>query len=285
MKKKVNFIPQLMACVLFFSVSKITAQETGVLTRDPSNPLHIDAAKDNTTPTATEILNDVVVTPAGNLGVGLLNPVTKVDLRSGDQKGIIGVGTNTQTPAAAGGGALRYNTGGFLEYSDGEQWIALPLAPPAKVLINASKATTQSIPIGTTTSTTITGWTTTVDAGSNFNATNGIFTAPRDGFYLVSFSITLASGNIPKNTYIETAIESSQSTNNIPIFKTVNSYPAFQAGAVSNFLSGNCNAIFNLKANDTVKFTVKYNNGTSGTTGTRSVLNDAKLNNISISEL
>jgi hypothetical protein len=288
MKKKVNYILQLVACVLFFSMSKITAQTTGVLTRNPSNPLHIDAAKDNTTPTASEILNDVVVTPAGNLGIGLLNPITKVDLRSGDpKKGIIGVGTNTQTAAAAGGGALRYNTGGFLEYSDGEQWIALPLAPPAKVLINASNASGQSIPIGTTASTTITGWTTTVDAGNNFNQSTGIFTAPRDGFYLVSFSITLANGNIPKNTYLETAIESSQSTNNIPIFKTVNSYPAFQAGSVSNYLSGNCNAIFNLKANDTVKFTVKYNNGTSasGTTGTRSVLNDAKLNNISISEL
>ena len=139
--------------------------------------------------------------------------------------------------------------------------------------------------IGNNTSTPISGWNETVDLGTavpngDFDPSDGTFTAPRDGFYLVSFNITLANGNIPKNTFIETAIESNQSVENIPIFKTLNSYPAFQAGAVSNFISGNCNAIFNLKTGNTIKFSVKHNLGSA-----RNTLNDGKLNNLSISEL
>ncbi|MBB6372289.1 hypothetical protein [Chryseobacterium shigense] len=260
-----------------------TNAQVGFYTTTPAQPLHIDAGKDNgSAPDATKISNDVVITSEGQVGVGLLNPVTKVDLRSSSDQRIIGLGSATQSPSAAGGGALRYNTGGFLEYSDGEQWIALPLTAPTKALVNASKGSAQSIPSAT--STVITGWTETVDlgagAGGDFDPTNGIFKAPRDGFYLVSFNITLANGNIPKNTFIEAAIESNQNTDNIPVFKTINSYPAFQAGAVSNFISGNCNAIFNLKKDDTIKFSVRHNIGSA-----RNTLNDSKLNNLSISEL
>ncbi|MDM1557273.1 hypothetical protein PYS58_05430 [Chryseobacterium indologenes] len=282
MKIKMSFIYQLLTCVLFLSSGKIAAQ-VGFFTDTPLQPLQIDAGKDNgAVPDAAKLSNDIVVSPTGNLGVGVLYPITKVDLRSSDNKGLIGLGTGTQTPSEAGAGAIRYNTGGFLEYSDGEQWIALPLTPPAKALVNANKGTVQSV--GNNTTVYITDWTETVDQGTSstgdFNPTTGIFTAPRDGFYLVSFNITLANGNIPKNTFIETSIESDRNIENIQTYKTVNSYPAFQAGSVSNYISGNCNAIFNLKAGNTIKFGVKHNIGSA-----RSTLNDGKLNNLSISEL
>lgn len=282
MKMKITFTQPFLVCVLFFYSCKISAQ-VGLYTNNPAQPLQIDAAKDNgATPDASKLSNDVVVNSTGNLGIGVLNPITKVDLRSSDNKGLIGLGGSTQTPVEAGGGAIRYNTGGFLEYSDGEQWIALPLAPPTKALVNASKSTAQSV--GSNATVYISDWIETVDLGTtpsgDFNPSTGIFTAPRDGFYLVSFSITLANGNIPKNTFIETAIESDRNVENIPIYKTVNSYPAFQAGAVNNFISGNCNAIFNLKAGNTIKFSVKHNIGSA-----RNTLNDGKLNNLSISEL
>ncbi|AZA84148.1 hypothetical protein C1637_16805 [Chryseobacterium lactis] len=282
MKIKINITYTLLACILFFSSGKINAQ-VGFFTDSPAQPLQIDAAKDNgKSPDASKLSNDVVVSSTGNLGLGLLNPITKVDLRSPDNKGLIGLGIGTQTPAQAGPGAIRYNAGGFMEYSDGEQWIALPLTAPTKALVNASKSSAQSI--GSNTTTYISGWTETVDLGTtpngDFDPSSGTFTAPRDGFYLVSFNITLANGNIPKNTFIETAIESDRSIENIQIFKTVNSYPAFQAGAVSNYISGNCNAIFNLKTGNTIKFSVKHNIGSS-----RNTLNDGKLNNLSISEL
>lgn len=277
MTKKINIICKLLSCILIFYAGEIFSQ-TGFFTPNPIHPLQIDAAKDNsTTPDAAMLSNDVVVTTEGKLGIGLLNPVTKVDVRSADNEGIVGVGVSTQTAAEAGPGAIRYNAGGYLDYSDGEQWISLPLAPPTKALVNANKSTAQSVISDT--STYITGWTETVDLGDDF-INSDTFRAPRDGFYLVSFSITFGNGNIPKNTFVETAIESSRATDNIQIFKTVNSYPAFQAGAVSNYISGNCNAIFNLKKDDTIKFSVKHNLKTA-----RSTLNDAKLNNLSISEL
>ncbi|WP_347216335.1 hypothetical protein [Chryseobacterium sp.] len=282
MKNKINIVYQVLACILFFYSTK-TAAQVGFFTSNPSQPLQIDAAKDNgTTPDAAKLSNDVVVDANGNLGIGVVNPIAKVDLRSTDNKGLIGLGTGTQTPAEAGAGAIRYNTGGFLEYSDGEQWIALPLTPPTKALVNANKSSVQSI--GANSTIYISGWIETVDLGTtpsgDFDPSTGVFTAPRDGFYLVSFNITLANGNIPKNTYIETAIESSRNVENIQTFKTINSYPAFQAGAVSNYISGNCNAIFNLKTGNTIKFSVKHNISSG-----RNTLNDGKLNNLSISEL
>ncbi|MBB4805314.1 hypothetical protein HNP38_000586 [Chryseobacterium defluvii] len=283
MKKKF-IIYRLSAYILFFYTGNLTAQ-TGVLTLDPANPFHVDAAKDNGSTSTTKATNDVVVSSAGNFGVGVVAPVTKVDLRSSDQKGIIGIGANaSQAASAAGGGAIRYNTAtALLEYSDGEQWIPLVITAPAKALVNAYKSSSQSISNNTVTI--ITGWTETADTiignSGDFNASSGIFTAPRDGFYLVSFSITLATGTIPNNTFIETAIEAIGSgSDNIPVFKTVNSYPAFQAGSVSNYISGNCNAIFNLKATNTIRFTVKHNISSG-----RNVLNNGALNNISISEL
>ncbi len=282
-------IYQLLACTLIFSTGTIAAQ-TGVLTQNPSTPLHIDAADDNAaTVTTGQAANDVVVTAAGNLGVGVLAPVTKVDLRSADQKGIIGVGTNTQTASVAGAGAIRYFVGddpntpavevGYLEYSDGEKWVALSTAPPIKALVNANK--NSALAIANDSETYITSWTNEdVDTGNDFDLATGTFKAPRTGFYLVAFNITLDTGPINRNTFIETIIESTGTTNNIPVYKTINSFPAFQATIRSNFVSGNCNAIFNLVAGETIRFKVRHTLGSS-----RNTLNDGTLNNISISEL
>lgn len=285
MKKKVNMIYQLLACTLIFSTGTIAAQ-TGVLTQNPSTPLHIDAADDNTATISTaQAANDVVVTTAGNLGVGVLAPVTKVDLRSADQKGIIGLGTNTQTAAAAGAGAIRYNATTLkLEYSDGANWIPLAQTAPTKVSISGTTASGQTV--NNNFNTRIGSWTLSGDTESTFNSTNNDFTAPRAGFYLVSFSITLgpntgAAGNINNSTFIETAIETSGApATTIPKFITVNSYPAFQASTIRNYISGNCNGIFYLNQGSKIFFTVKHTTG-----GTRTVLNDATLNNFSIQEL
>ncbi|MPS73478.1 hypothetical protein SAMN05421825_0739 [Epilithonimonas hungarica] len=285
MKKKVSIIYQLLACTLIFSTSTIAAQ-TGVLTQNPSTTLHIDAADDNTATISTaQAANDVVVTTAGNLGVGVLAPVTKVDLRSADQKGIIGLGTNTQTAAAAGAGAIRYNSGNFLEYSDGANWIPMATTAPPKVSISGTTSDA-TYNISNNTSTRIRTWSVTGDTTGAFSSTNNEFTAPRNGFYLVSFSITLgpnsgAGGVINNSTFIETAIETSGvTTTTIPKFITVNSYPAFQASTIRNYISGNCNGIFYLNQGSKIFFTVKHTTG-----GTRTVLNDATLNNFSIQEL
>ena len=54
----------------------ITAQ-VGILTPNPQGPFHIDGAKDNSAtgiPTASQQVNDVIVTPEGRLGVGTIAP-------------------------------------------------------------------------------------------------------------------------------------------------------------------------------------------------------------------
>ncbi|EJL75669.1 hypothetical protein [Chryseobacterium populi] len=265
---------------LFFSLNTLQAQ-VGIYTKDPLQPLHIDSGKDNaSTPTASQVLNDVVVTSDGRLGVGLLNPVTKVDIRSADQKGIIGLGTSTQTPAAAGPGAIRYSTGNIIQYSDGAGWHNLPMTLPPKALILANKSSTQSFANNATTA--VSGWSVLTDSQSDFNATTGTFTARRAGFYIVSFNISLADANIAQNSRIETIIESNVATNNIQTYRSVNSYPAWDVSTVNNIVGGNCTAIFNLSAGNTVQFKVYHNFGGSRNIDTG---NSGTNNSISIYEL
>lgn len=267
--------------LIFFLPFFLQAQ-VGVFTKDPMQAFHIDGAKDNSSvpPSAPQILNDVVVTSDGRLGVGLLNPKTKLDLRSSDQKGIIGLGTSTQTAAAAGSGAIRYSTGNIIQYSDGVSWHNLSMTLPPKALVLANKNSVQALANNSTT--VVSGWSVLTDAQTNFNGTTGTFTAPRNGFYIVSFNISLADGNIAQNSRIETIIESNASANNIQTYRSVNSYPAWDVSTVNNIVGGNCTAIFNLSAGNTIQFKVYHNFG-----GSRSIntANSGTNNSISIYEL
>jgi hypothetical protein len=275
---KINNLYKLLVFFLPFSMQA----QTGIFTKDPMQTFHVDGAKDNNVvpPTASQILNDVVVTSEGKLGVGLLNPKTKVDVRSADQKGIIGLGTSTQVAAAAGGGAIRYSTGNVIQYSDGAAWHNLPMTLPPKALILANKSSTLTFNNNATT--VVNGWSVLTDAQSNFNGTSGTFTAPRNGFYIVSFNITLASANIAQNSRIETIIESNTATSNIQTYRSVNSYPAWDVSTVSNIVGGNCTAIFNLSAGNTIQFKVFHNFGSNRSIDTS---NSGTTNSISIYEL
>ena len=284
MKKNIRIIYSGVLLMSIMTSFKLTAQ-VGVYTKTPAenSRFHVDAANDNDlSPTTSQIVNDVVVTKEGHLGVGMLNPVTKVDLRSTDlEKGIIGLGTTNQLPAQAGAGAMAYNdTSKLLSYSDGEKWHEIPVTPPSKVIILANKSTTQTI-MQNDTSQHIIGWNKLQDENDNFNASTGIFIAPVDGFYVVSFSVTLANGTIPNNTYLETIIESNSSVENIQSFRSINSYPAYETGTISNEVGGNCNAIFNLKAGNTIRFRLWHNLGTGKSLDTT----DSTRNSISIYEL
>lgn len=274
-------IKTLYQFLIFFLPFSLQAQ-VGVYTKDPMQTFHIDGAKDNSSvpPSAPQILNDVVVTSEGKLGVGLLNPKTKVDVRSADQKGIIGLGTSTQTAAAAGGGAIRYSTGNIIQYSDGVAWHNLPMTLPPKALVLANKSS--ALALANNSTTLVNGWAVLTDSQSNFNATSGTFTAPRTGFYIVSFNITLADGNIAQNSRIETIIESNAATNNIQTYRSVNSYPAWDVSTVNNIVGGNCTAIFNLSAGNTIQFKVFHNFGGSRNINTA---NSGTNNSISIYEL
>lgn len=260
-------------------------QQTGVQTRnvEENKVFQIDGKQDNnTTPGAAQLKNDFFITKEGEVGVGVPQPSVKVDVRSGEDKGIIGLGSTNQSAQDVGPGAIKYNSNeNLLEYSDGVAWHAIPKALPPKATVLAYKSSSQSISQNNNNQY-ITGWRVEEDVHNNFNTTNGIFTAPRDGFYIVSVNITLSSATIPNNSRVETIIEGGTNTENINKFISMNTYPAFETGSVSNSIGGNNAAVFNLKAGDQIRVRIWHNLG-----GNRSIdtSNNGTNNSISIYEL
>lgn len=97
--------------VLLFSSLTFLKSQVGINTSFPAQALHVDGQKDNTSvsPTNNEFANDVVFTTTGKIGVGVLNPVTRLDTRSTvNTDNSIGIGKTTQTAAEAEAGAMRY---------------------------------------------------------------------------------------------------------------------------------------------------------------------------------
>jgi len=96
--------------MLYLGWSLFGFAQVGLGTRQSQAVLHIDGKGDNQaslTPEQTQ--NDVVVTKQGYMGMGLLHPRTRVDMRAGLAESSIGIGDTKQTAAEIGPGAIRYN--------------------------------------------------------------------------------------------------------------------------------------------------------------------------------
>ncbi|AZA84149.1 hypothetical protein C1637_16810 [Chryseobacterium lactis] len=187
MKKRIRLIILIIG-ILYSCVDLMNAQ-TGIGTANPQGILHVDGAKDNATtgvPTAAQVANDVIVNKTtGFIGVGVLNPQVKLDMRSSGPENALGLSTTTMTAAAAGAGAVRYDVintpvGAKIEVSDGSVWHKAYIAPQKAVVV-ARKITSQSITQSSATN--ITNWNLVRDMSNSFDASLGIFTAPRDGTY------------------------------------------------------------------------------------------------------
>lgn len=120
---------------------------------------------------------------SGKVGIGgNTTPNATLDIRTSPTSttdpgaGFLGVGTGTATAAEAGAGAVRYNTGsgGFLEFSNGSEWVKF--AAPKAVVTGRFTSMTSGTPIVNCTE---------VSDLSNVFGSNE-FTAPRDGFYMVT---------------------------------------------------------------------------------------------------
>jgi len=100
MKKKI-----IVACSLItFGVS---FAQVGINTANPQGMFHVDGAKDNNTtgtPTAAQQLNDVIVTNAGNVGIGTTTPTAKMEINSGtaNTSGFRFTNLTSATPISAG---------------------------------------------------------------------------------------------------------------------------------------------------------------------------------------
>jgi hypothetical protein len=68
-----------------FSTSICFHAQIGINTQNPQGSFHIDGAKDNPsagTPATSQTVNDLVVASSGNLGIGNINPTTKLEITS-----------------------------------------------------------------------------------------------------------------------------------------------------------------------------------------------------------
>lgn len=267
--------------ILFLISSVVVFGQTGVQTKQSQGVLHIDGQKDNSgVPTQNQRKNDVVFTEDGYLGVGILNPDTRVDIRSGEQTSIVGIGQTSRTAVEVGAGVLRYNeVDDMMEYSDGLNWYPLSDMPPPKAVVVATKTNTQTF--ANNSGTTITNFNTVEDNYNAFNNSSGVFTAPREGYYYVSLNYTLSSGVVNNNSYIESVIVSSNSQNNIKEYRGLNSFPGFHTNYDPQIeVAGNATALFYLKEGDTVHFSIYHTLG-----GPKTNTGNANENRISIIEI
>lgn len=74
---------KILLGLLGFLFGVVCQAQTGINTKNPQHPLHVDGRGDNpsnTAPNATQVLNDVVITNNGDIGIGLLIPNAKLDV-------------------------------------------------------------------------------------------------------------------------------------------------------------------------------------------------------------
>ncbi len=79
------------AALLLSCGISLFAQQTGVNTKNPQGPLHVDSKKNNAssgTPTAAEADDDFIVDANGKVGIGILSPSTRLHIKSATQGAI-----------------------------------------------------------------------------------------------------------------------------------------------------------------------------------------------------
>lgn len=206
-KNKIKSLASAFIPMLFLTI-KVNAQ-IGLGVPNPTNPVEIKTDAGN-----------VVVDNAGKIGVLVPAPKVAIDLRSGTN-GSIAVGNTDKTAAQAGSGALRYvaspaiGVKGYLEFSDGTNWVSFYPKGKPRIVVMASKNTQDTYvfesgtpsEIGTKSgivqrrSSYLTNWTEILDSDSgvpntNFNPATGEFVAPRAGVYFATFTFALQASQV-----------------------------------------------------------------------------------------
>ncbi|SHL25705.1 hypothetical protein [Chryseobacterium contaminans] len=183
--------------------------QIGMGVDNPTNPVEVktDAGK-------------VIIDNSGKIGVLVANPKVAIDLRSGIN-GTVAIGNTDKTAVQAGAGALRYvaspaiGVKGYLEFSDGTNWVSFFPKGKPRIVVMANKVTQDTYvfesgtpsEIGTKSgivqrrSSYLTNWTEKLDSDSgvptdNFNPSTGEFIAPRTGVYFATFTFALQSSQV-----------------------------------------------------------------------------------------
>lgn len=225
MKKRIRFL--ILSFGVFYSCITPVFSQVGIGTSNPQGSLHIDGAKDNATDgnlSSIQLANDFIINKTtGFIGAGVLNPKVKLDMRSAGNENALGLSTTTMTAGEAGAGAVRYDVvnipvGPKIEVSDGSVWHKAYIAPQKAVVV-ARKISSQSITQGTATN--ISSWNLVRDMSNSFDASTGIFTAPRDGTYTFLLTFNFNGAIINDGSRVESQFYNT-STNTIlaSVYKT-----------------------------------------------------------------
>lgn len=273
---------KLLTIVILLSFKAIYAQSNrvGIDIENPIGIFHIDGKKNTPNSSATEanLADDFIVTSTGSVGLGVLSPKTKLDVRNiNNNDNAIGIGNTTSTAQNAGKGAIRYN-GSVMQYSNGYEWINIMPSTATKTVVAATK-TTQTVdcyaPGGVAvgvyngvphrTPCYVTSWTQKYNnstVGGSFNSSTGVFTANRDGVFTATFTFSLESGKVraynPDANQIEAIwrLRNSSGTE-INSVKCANNYPsdsrATDAGSGTSPVGSSCTASFRMTPGQTIR--------------------------------
>lgn len=97
---KIKTMNKVLSSLLFIITgANLLYAQVGINTGNPQTTFHIDGAKDNSVsgvPTTIQQENDVVITSEGNVGLGIINPITKLDINNGTTAGAVKIQDGTQ---------------------------------------------------------------------------------------------------------------------------------------------------------------------------------------------
>lgn len=209
----------------------------------------------------------------GYLGMAKANPTVKLDLRGTLSNGELGLGTTSMTAAAAGGGAIRYNNG--IEYSDGEVWIKLTALPPKAYVIAKN---TMQLTVGVSASVSWVNWTEDMDITNSFDASTGVFTAPRTGVYSLSCT-GMAENIVTTSSVLRIELNLNLASTTASPVKSAFAAPNNSAGAPVNMTFVN-KAFLYLQAGDKCNFSIWNGMNVEVKTTT-----DGSYNTLTISEM
>ncbi len=243
--------------IFLLSSGKMYSQGVGINTLTPRSDLEIKGLG-NATGKTLRIVNSsnteiLTMLDNGRLGLGQVAPSVRVDLRGTSLDPVIGLGTTAESASDVGAGAMRYMAGTKeLHYSDGVEWFRLQANLTRPCVVAPNDYIAGSYPSNATTR--LTGFVPDYDSHGAFNQATSVYTAPVDGLYVVSFTLSFNRAIvINANTYIEGRWVSS----NGRTVKCIQAYP--DTGRGQGGLT--CSGTIQLSLGDTVWPEVWHNLG------------------------